>query len=136
MTQRTIGIGETSSFRYIGIEPPLDKADSTQIAADIILPEWVVWKQVYHTHQTYTDGPTYTEFGFDVGDALDCIGEEIVNTDTVQVAEQIAALLRSRGDIVTVLNDVFATDFQTPIFGSRWYEMGEFTESLKSTGIE
>ena len=132
MTERTIGIGDTSSFRYIGIEPPLEDTHVARIIEQIILPDWVDFRHIYCVQQTDTDGPIYTELGFDVGTALDLLGNETVNKGTARVAEQIAKLLRNGGDIVTVLDGVFPTDFQTPIFGSRWIEMGEIVAQLKS----
>jgi hypothetical protein len=131
MTERTIGIGDTSSFRYIGIEPPLEDANVAQIMEQIVLPDWVEFKRISCVQQTDTDGPVYTEFGFEVGTALDSLGNETVDAGTVRVAEQIAELLLRNGDDVTILEGIFPTDFQTPIFGSDWTEMAEYSMSLR-----
>ena len=118
--------------RIIGVSPPLNEAVSAEVQERIILPDWVEFQDIYCVQQTNTDGPAYTEFGFDVGSGIDWIGVEIVDADAFRVAEQIARVLRSKGDDVTTLEGVFPTDFQTPIFGSRWNDMVDEAKFRKS----
>ncbi|HSX44021.1 MAG TPA: hypothetical protein VLE69_01845 [Candidatus Saccharimonadales bacterium] len=131
MVERTIGIGDTSSFRYIAIEPPLDDTATQNIRNQIILPDWSVWDLIYYKQVTDTDGPAHTEYGFEVGSAEDWLGREVVDEGTVAVAEQIARLLRTNGDTVSIVEGIYPTDFQTPIFGSNWSDMREVAEYFK-----
>lgn len=64
------------------------------------------------------DNPPYTEFGADVGAALDTIGEDAVNEGTMGLAQAIAGILEAEGDTVTVVEPIIVTDFETPIFGA------------------
>jgi hypothetical protein len=115
MAERTIGIGDTSSFRYIAIEPPLDDATTRSVKDQIILPDWAEWNFIYHQQVTDTDGPAHTEYGFEVGTAEDWLGRETVDEGTVRVAEQIARVLRAGGDEVAIIEGIYPTDFETPL---------------------
>ncbi len=128
MAERTIGLGDTSSFRYIGIEPPLDVATTNEIVEQIVLPDWVDHNYVYRTQQGDSDGPAYTELGFDVGNALDWLGTESVNEGAIRVATQVANLLRVKGDSVAVIDGIYPIDCQAPIFSSGWAKMSGTTK--------
>ena len=114
--QRRIAIGETSSFRYIGVEPPIDASLAQQIHREVIVPNWFSW---YHgvREECGKDGIAYTDFGFDVGDALDCVGRAEVDEATLEIAYQIAELLEKLGEEITMLDEIVTIDFQTPLYG-------------------
>ena len=131
MTERTIGLADTSSFRYIGVHPPLDDALMAEIAGELILPDWIEHNHVYISQHPETDGPAYTEFSFDVGSGIDYLGVDAVDANTAGVAQQLARLLQARGDTAIIIEGVFPTDSQTPIFGERWNEMVEEDKFLK-----
>ena len=123
MANRTIAIGETSSCRYIGVKPPLDEVIAEQICTATILPDWVELPDLGYVQRTDSEAPDHTEFGFDAGFGLDYLGQDMVDTNTAHVAQQIAQLLRSLGDQVTVIEGVFPTDFQTPLFSDAFFDM-------------
>lgn len=123
MASRTIAIGESSSSRYIGVKPPLDEAMAQRVCATVILPDWVELPDLGYAQRTDTDAPAHTEFGFDVSFGLDTLGPDTVDTSTVHVAQQVARLLRGMGDEVALLEGVYPTDFQTPLFGEAYFDM-------------
>lgn len=133
MTERTVGIGETSSFRYFGVMPPLEDDAIQKIRDELKLPWWVGGFQIiYVTHESRDDCPPHTEFGIDVGDALDWQGRDVVDDGAVQVANSIADILRLNGDIVVVQEEVTTTDFQTPIFGESYNEQREIIQHFSA----
>ena len=91
-TQTRVAIGETSSFRYIGVEPPIDNSLAEQIHGEIVIPNWLSW---FHEvrEKCGDDGISYTEFSFDVGDALDIRGRKEVEYATLEIAYQVTKLL-------------------------------------------
>lgn len=119
MAEREIRIGDTSSFRYIGIKPPISEITTSTIMKTIRLPLWIVTGM----HDSYTQDPTgvtpenqYTEFGYDVGHIEDIFGRSHVNNVAIVLAYQIAKILERQGDTVKVNPDIVPTDFRTPIF--------------------
>jgi hypothetical protein len=131
MVNRTIAIGETSSFRYFGIEPPLDDGEIEQIITNTILPEWIIFDQFGCTQEPQGDGPAHTELGLEVGQALDSLGRETVDPATVKIAHQISTILQKNGDIVTVLDGILPTDWRTPLFGEWAKDTREWQQSRK-----
>jgi hypothetical protein len=116
-TNRRVAIGETSSFRYIGVEPPIDDSLANQIHGEIIVPQWLSWFHGVRQEEGVKDGATHTEFGFDVGDTLDTYGPEKVDAATLEITYQIAELLEKLGDEIAVLDEQVTIDFRTPLFG-------------------
>jgi hypothetical protein len=112
---RRIGIGETSSFRYIGIIPSIDTDLSEQILSKIHIPHWLS-RMTSLVSLQIEDDKTHTEFGMDVGDALDILGSEKVDKETVVIATQIAEMLRANGDLVEILEQI-TIDYDHPMFG-------------------
>lgn len=117
MTQRTIAVGESESYRYFGIEPPLDAATAHEVEKCAQVPKWLGSRSLQYIQKTDGDGPDYTEFYLNVGDALDWRGRDMVNLSTMDIANLLAQLLRRRGDSVSVLPDIIPTDDATPLFG-------------------
>lgn len=134
MTARTVAIGETSSYRYIGVKPPLDDTVAERICKAVILPDWVELPDLGYMQRTLTEAPDHTEFGFEVSFGLDYLGQDVVDASTTRVAQQIAHLIRSIGDEVTVLEGVFPTDFQTPLFSEEYFDMRRVAEYFHPHG--
>jgi hypothetical protein len=133
MTQRRIGIGETSSFRYIGVEPPIEDAQAEIILKAVKVPKWLIFGMHYHQDQERVDdSPSYTEFLLNVELYTDGRGNERVNRMTVDLAHQIAIVLEIQGDRVEVNDYIVPTDFKTPIFGSKTAQMHKTHEHFKS----
>ena len=132
MTERQVAIGETSSYRYIGIEPPLDEKQVSELVEKIILPDWVIFKWISLTQELRDDAPPHTELGFETGTAEDYLGLEVINEGASAVARQVARLLEAEGDDVTVIEHIVPTDFRTPLFGEDYHEMVESAEYYKS----
>lgn len=125
--QTTIGIGETSSFRYIGIKPPIDDVLACQIIGEIDIPTWLSYFYRVGVHEECgNDGVLYTEFSFDIGDAIDDRGREEVEEATLDIAYQIAELLEKLGHEIIMLDEEVTIDFQTPLFG----EEADFNREL------
>jgi len=134
MTDRVIGIGETSSFRYFGVMPPIDEEAVQNVIEGVELPWWVGGHQLKYANQVARDDcPAHTEFGIDVGDALDWRGREVVDEGAVQIAQAIANILASAGDTVAVYTEVVTTDFQTPIFGEGYEEQRSMIQHFSQT---
>lgn len=112
---RTVAIGETGSFRYIGVKPSIDESISRQIFGELVIPFWLSPWNGHHDERV--NGQTHTEFSFDVGDAIDLLGDELVDEETLKIANQIVELLGSHGDEIQFLPEVLPIDFQTPMFG-------------------
>jgi len=122
MAARLIALGETSSSRYIGVKPPLDDVLAEHICSATILPDWVEIPDLSYSQVTHTEAPDHTEFGFDVSFGLDWLGQDEVNASAARVVQQIASLLRAAGDEVAVLEGVYPTDFQTPLFSEAYFD--------------
>lgn len=134
MTARTVAIGETSSCRYIGVKPPLEDALAEHICKAAILPDWVELPDLSCMQRVRTQAPDHTEFGFEVSFGLDYLGQDIVDSSTARVAHQIAQIMRSLGDEVTVLEGVFPTDFQSPLFSEEYFDMRRVAEYFHPHG--
>lgn len=134
MATRTIAIGETSSYRYIGVKPPLEDVTAEHISRAATLPDWVELPDLEHVQRLHTPAPAHTEFGFEISFGLDHLGQDVVDTSTARVAQQIANLIRSIGDEVTVLEGVFPTDFQTPLFSEAYFDMRRVAEYYNPHG--
>lgn len=117
MAHRKIGVGETSSFRYIGVEPPISNNSADKILKTVAMPEWIIWGMNYHT-EAVEGNPPYTEFGADVGDALDAVGREVVDEGAMKLARAIGIILEAEGDTIKLIEPIITTDFEHPIFGS------------------
>lgn len=127
MVERTVGIGETSSCRYFGVRPPLEEEEIQKVKGGLELPWWVgSFELLGVTQEASDDCSSHTEFGVDVGTALDWLGEEVVDKGTVQIANSIADLLRQDGGTVLVQEEIVAIDYRTPIFGEEYNEQREF----------
>ena len=129
MTERRIGIGETSSFRYIAVEPPISNSDADHILKDLRLPSWIFLGTGWTQNKLADDTP-YTEFWFDVGDGLDAFGEDVVDYRAVDLANQIGKHLEYHGSTVNILEGIVTTDFQTPIFGTEADENRAYLSTL------
>jgi len=129
--KRRIAIGETSAFRYIGVEPPLIEDISAQVLGEIAIPAWYTWFKGYHDNNQEA-GRVATEFWFDVSDAVDAFGSRVVDKTSLEVAHQIARMLRSLGDEVELSEEIIAIDFQHPLFGEYAEETREYIRSLNS----
>jgi hypothetical protein len=113
--KRKVAIGETGSFRYVGVKPSVDESVSKQIVGELVIPRWLSpWNG---HHDKCVNGQTHTEFSIDVGDAIDLFGDEFVDGETLKIAKQIAELLRLQGDKIQFSQEVVPIDFQTPLFG-------------------
>ena len=133
MVQRRIGIGETSSFRYIGVEPPIGDAQAEMIIRAVKIPKWLIFGMRYQQNQEQVDdSPSFTEFWLNVEHSVDGRGNERVNRTTVDIAHQIAIVLELQGDRVEVIDHIIPTDFQTPIFGSEAAHMHQTHKHFQS----
>lgn len=122
MTEREIRIGDTSSFRYIGVQPPLSETAAGAVMKTLRLPDWMVAGM----HDSYTQDPTgttpesrYTEFGYDIGLAEETFGRPHVNRIAIVLACQVAKILERQGDSVHLDPDIVPTDFENPLFGEK-----------------
>jgi len=131
MAHRRIGVGETSSFRYIGIEPPISDARADRILKIIAMPEWMIWGMAYHI-EAVGDSPPYTEFGADVGNALDTIGREAVDERAMKLARAIGSILEAEGDTIEIVEPMITTDFEHPIFGSQADQERQMLAAIRS----
>ena len=131
MTHRKIGVGETSSFRYIGIEPPISSDRADRILKIAAVPTWIIWGMDYHT-EVVDDKPPYTEFGADVGDALDTIGRAAVDEGAMKLARAIGSILKAEGDTIEIMEPIITTDFEHPIFGAAANQEREMLTSIRA----
>ena len=116
MAIRYVGIGETSSCRYIGVEPPLDDAVTQRLLKVVAMPPWIVESMGYTTH-TVPETPPYTEFGMDAGAELDLRGREAVDAEVVELARVMGRVLAAEGDVIVIYEQMIPTDFEHPLFG-------------------
>ena len=130
MSETVVGIGETSSFRYFGVMPPLDNEEAEALIQGLTLPLIVSFDMGYTQHRR-NDSPEHTEFWVGVGEGIDWLGVETVDEESVKLAEQIAKLLRQEGRVVEVLKDIVCTDWRTPIFGEDADEQGDLREHFR-----
>lgn len=127
MIHREIALGETSSYRYFGVTPPVSD-EKAMIMADILffyLPRWAIYTEdttLYLNQLTSDTGTAFTEFGVEAGDAIDVLGEERVDADCVLIAHALAKILREGGDSVSVNENIAPIDYQSPLFGIRYTE--------------
>ncbi len=131
MAERIIGIGETSSFRYFAIQPPLEDVEAKALIDTLQLPFRAYWPMNF-TQERRADSPDHTEFGIDVGAAIDWIGLEEVDGGAVEIAQQIASILAQQGDDVVVLEDIVSTSWEAPIFGQDADHQRELAEYFRS----
>lgn len=131
MAHRRIGVGETSSFRYIGVEPPISDASADRILKIVAMPKWMIWGMAYHTEGA-EDSPPYTEFGADVGYALDTIGRVAVDEGAMKLAQAIAGILETEGDTVEIVEPMITTDFEHPIFGNQADQERQILAAIRS----
>jgi len=131
MRHRKIGVGETSSFRYIGVEPPISDEKADKILKIVAMPEWIIWGMNYHT-EVVGDNPSYTEFGADVGDALDTIGREMVDEGAMKLARAIGSILEAEGDTIEIVEPTITTDFEHPIFGAEADQERKMLTSIRA----
>ncbi len=123
MAELEVGIGETSSYRYFGIKPPIDDQLVKTVTGRLELPYWVGdFQTVYVQTATRDDCPDHTLLGVEAGTAIDVIGEDDVNEGTLNIANQIVRVLKLEGNQVTLHPEITTTDFQTPLFGDEYYE--------------
>ncbi len=130
MTERKIGIGETGSFRYIAVEPPLNDIDAAYILKGLRLPSWILLGTGY-TQNKPADELPYTEFWFDVGRGLDVFGKGVVDEAAVDIAGQIGQHLENNGNTVNMLDGIVITDSQTPIFGAEADKSRAYLNSIQ-----
>ena len=128
MTEREIRIGDTESFRYIGVKPPLSELSAGAVMKIVGLPKWMI----AGIDDSYNQNPTgatpenlYTEFGYYIGAAEDLYGKSHVNNVAIVLACQVAKILEQQGDTVTLDTTIVPTDFQTPMFDERADRMRE-----------
>lgn len=131
MAHRKIAVGETSSHRYIGIEPPISDEIADRILKIVAMPEWIIWGMDYHT-ETVGENPPYTEFGADVGDALDTIGRDAVNEGAMKLARAIGSILEAEGDSIEIKEPMITTDFDHPLFGPDADQEREILMSIRA----
>ena len=128
---RKIGVGETSSFRYIGIEPPISDERADRILKIIAMPHWMIWGIDYHT-EAVDGNPPYTEFGADVGDALDILGHKVVDEGAIELARSISKIIEAEGDTFKLVEPMITTDFAHPIFGQEADREREMLLSIRA----
>ena len=132
MTARRVAIGDTSSYRYIGIEPPVDDAQAASLIEEIVLPDWVVFRAISYTQELREDAPPHTELCFETGTPEEYLGHEVIDQGASAVARQVARLLEKEGDDITLIENIIPTDFKTPLFGEEYYQMVEVAERFRS----
>lgn len=121
---RHIAIGETSSYRYIGIAPPLPK-ETTYTVLQMLHSHMLAWGEVDRT-QVDEDTPPYTELFANAGHMIDAIGSDAVDMHTLDAARAIMQLVESTGDSIVLLTPIITTDFQNPLFGPKADETRQF----------
>lgn len=125
MAQHRIGIGDTSSFRYIAVEPPLSTDLVGRFLQTVELPKWIAASGISPSAELIDNAPEVTEFWYDVGDALDYLGENEIDDQIIKIAEKLAQIIEISGNSVELYGYAIPTDFQNPIFGSGYEMMRE-----------
>ena len=130
MIERSIRIGETKAYRYIGVEPPIPDYRVAQIIRIIKLPGWVATGIHFRQNHDHIDkSPTYTEFWVDADHSE--YGDWTINTDTIGIAQLIATVLSYQGDPVEVDEHIIPANPQTPLFGTHANKLYQAHEKMQ-----